>query len=406
MLSKDTEQLIVNLSQAIISVKALVNALEKPVYVAPVVDGKLTPIMQSKISPPMGSIGIEFLLDRIAARIDIYYKFEFCLNTASKLTAFDYVVSTRLALVPEYWSTFWLPIKALPEVDDIVDKELKHSVEFSFKCSNVVSSDDVLLKAYAGGSPEKKAVVIVPACGMPIELCQRWLHYLAQEHYVITWESRGLFGEIKNSDVLAYDVVSQASDLFTVMDYFNVKSAHIMGLCGGAVIALTASSIQPERISSFSLWYGDYELGSDCPKTHHQKDLQILMSMAGKSLEQATSLQKLFTRPSILENIRADLAHLILYPYATGDMLFRYAKLNGSIMTADIRNILGKILQPTLVVTSEDDTTAHPEGSLYVAQMLPNAKLHIEPYGDHLSLFDADPTITNLAINFINCEAL
>ncbi|OKH56803.1 hypothetical protein NIES2130_23420 [Scytonema sp. HK-05] len=404
MLSKEIGQTVARLAQAVLSVRPLVNALEAPVRVALLKDGDLIPTPSGECSPING-FGIEALLNRIATRLGTC-KFEFTQGLASNLTAFDHVVSYQLALSPDHWTTFWVSMEALPDVDNIIDEILKHSLESYFKCSEVVSFDGVPLRAYAGGVPDGKVVVIVPACGMPVELCERWLRYLAEEHYVITWESRGLFGKVEDFDTLAYDLPSQASDLFAVMDYFGVESGHVMGLCGGAVIALASSSIQPERVSSLSLWHGDYELGPNCPKTNHQQDLELLMSMAGKSRKQAISLQKLFTRPSILANMRADVAHLTLYPYATGELLFRYGKLNGSIMTSDIKHMLNKVLQPTLVVTSEDDTTAHPEGSLRVADKLSNATLQVEPHGDHLSLFDAKPTITQLAKRFIQYGTL
>jgi predicted alpha/beta hydrolase family esterase len=59
-----------------------------------------------------------------------------------------------------------------------------------------------------------------------------------------------------------------------------------------------------------------------------------------------------------------------------------------------------------LVVTSEDDSTAHPDGSMRVAKGIPNAILHVERHGDHLSLFDAQPHITALAARFISNETL
>jgi hypothetical protein len=57
-------------------------------------------------------------------------------------------------------------------------------------------------------------------------------------------------------------------------------------------------------------------------------------------------------------------------------------------------------------VTSEADQTTHPDGSIRVAKALPNATLRIEPTGDHLSLFDAEPHITTLAAQFIAGEEL
>lgn len=124
------------------------------------------------------------------------------------------------------------------------------------------------------------------------------------------------------------------------------------------------------------------------------------MTIGSGSRSQAVSLHKLFQQ-SMMINVRADLAHLVLYPYATPEVLYRYAKLNGSIMHTDISEWLGSVSQRTLVVTSETDSTTHPESSIRVAKALANATLHLEPAGDHLSLFDAEPHITTLAAQFI-----
>ena len=50
-----------------------------------------------------------------------------------------------------------------------------------------------------------------------------------------------------------------------------------------------------------------------------------------------------------------------------------------------------------------DGTPRHPHraGSRLVAADLPNATLHVEPHGDHITLFHAGPAITELALRFI-----
>ncbi|NMF64058.1 alpha/beta hydrolase [Brasilonema octagenarum UFV-E1] len=404
VMNQETKQAVADLTKALLSVSTLVNALEDSVRVSTVLNGKFTSELGG-FSCSTNSFGIKDLLNKITTRLDMR-QLEFCPKILHNMTTFEHVVSNRLALTPDYWSNFQAPMELLSNVDEIVDEVVNHSLESYFKRSEVISFDGALLRAYAGGVANGKVVIIVPPCGMPVELCEYWVHYLSQEHYVITWESRGLFGKTENFDALGYDVFSQAKDLFAVMDYFGIDCSHVMGLCGGAAIALTAASLQPERVSSLSLWHGDFELGDNCQKTRHQKDLQILMSMAGSNRTQAASLQKLFAQPAILENIPMHLAHLILYPYVTGELFFRYGKLNGSIMNADIIPFLNKVLQPTLVVTSKDDTTAHPEGSLFVADKLSNATLHIELHGDHISLFSAESNLTKLATKFIRDEAL
>src|SRR5258708_39453800 len=101
---------------------------------------------------------------------------------------------------------------------------------------------------------------------MPAALAESWMRYLAHDHRVLAWEGRGLFGAGGCPGDYAVDTAAQAADLFTVMDHYGVYRAHVVGLCGGAVIALAASALEPGRISSLSLWHGAYELASGSPR--------------------------------------------------------------------------------------------------------------------------------------------
>jgi 3-oxoadipate enol-lactonase len=180
-------------------------------------------------------------------------------------------------------------------------------------------------------------------------------------------------------DRRGYDVAAQAGDLSAMLDACHVDAAHVVALCGGAAVALAADVT---RVRSLSLWHGDYELGPDIPKTSHQRDVQTLMLMAGRHRNRAAGLQALLSRPTALENLRADLAHLLIYPYAGPELLYRYGRLNGAIMTTDCRPLLAGVQVPTLVVSSRADTTAHPEGSVFVAAHIAGAKLELLPTGD------------------------
>ena len=225
------------------------------------------------------------------------------------------------------------------------------------------------------------------------------MYFLAQDYHVLTWESRGLFAETPGFDHLASDVVAQVGDLFAVMDHAGVEHAHLMGLCGGAVIALAAAATQPTRVTSLSLWHGDYELGANCPKTDHQHDLKALMIMAAESRESAESVRTAICHS--MSKALPDLAHLVLYPYANAELMFRYGKLNGAIMDTDARPFMDRVTQPVLVVTAENDATAHPAGSRQAAERLANAVLRVEPHGDHISLFHAGANTTRLLASFL-----
>ncbi len=266
------------------------------------------------------------------------------------------------------------------------------------------AADGSTLRCYSVGPSDGPVVVLVSACGMPVGLLQRWMTGLGDCFRVLTWESRGLFPAQEALDAefdrRGYDVPTQADDLHTVLDVFGVEAAHVFGLCGGAAVALVVG--ESSRVRSLSLWHGDYELGPDVPKTSHQQDVQSLMRMAGRQRKSAVALHAMLRRPATLDNLRADLAHELIYPYASAELLYRYGRLNGAIMTTDCRPLLARIDLPALVVSSNADITAHPEGSVFVASRIPGARLEMLPQGDHLAAFDAAPELIKLARAFVS----
>ncbi|HEX8095915.1 alpha/beta fold hydrolase [Jatrophihabitans sp.] len=267
----------------------------------------------------------------------------------------------------------------------------------------VTSFDGVRLRSYVHGRPQDPPVVIASACGMPAELCEPWMRALSRTRRVITWETRGLFSgpaTASDFDTMAAGLPAQAADLIAVLDHHRVSSAHVMGMCGGAVVALAAAASRPDRISSLSLWHGDYELGSPVPKTAHQQNLKALMLMAESSRSDAAAINSALSSVALAG--AEDRASTISYPYLDDELFFRYCVLTGALMSADVASLLGSVSQPALVITSDDDDTAHPAGSHAVAERLAGGHLHVEPHGDHLSVFAASDRLCLVLEDFLD----
>lgn len=288
--------------------------------------------------------------------------------------------------------------------DTSIRRAADRARELAPRTVRVHARDGLVLDSFAAGDPARPPVVLVPPCGMPVQLSLGWLRALGEDHHVVTWQSRGLFGPGGPERGMACGVADQADDLLAVMDAHDLSACHVMGLCGGAVIALDALHRYPERFGSASLWHGDYDFGSGSTKTDHQEDVQALMEMGAGSLDKATAYQKLMHRPAALARIPERAAPLVLYPYATPALFHHYCRLNLAIMTFDITELLGALTPPTLVVTSRTDTTAHPAGSHRVARELARAQLVEEPTGDHLSVFDTSIRLTQLAADFVAAQ--
>ena len=390
MTHSQPKESVVRLVRAVLSVRPLVDALAPPVHVASMVDG----------ATPDADARLESLLNRIARRIGSPEFKVLGHAVPSKPTIFEHIVSERLRAGGPYEAAIHLDPSNVSQFDPAIEAAIQEDFDCKFNRAEICSFDGAKIRAYTAGDPRDQSVMIVPACGMPAKLCESWINFLAKTNFVLTTETRGLFDLSSTFDSLASDVSAQAKDVLAVMDHFGVKAGHLMGLCGGAVVAVAAAIDSPQRVSSMSLWYGDFDLGPSSPKTIYQQNLKEVMLLAGAGRSDAEATHELFCG-AMVKTARADLAHLVLYPFATPELLYRYAKLNGSIMCTNLAPMLANTFPRTLVVTSQDDSTAHPAASREVAARLPKSVLHVEPHGDHLSFYDANPQLTELASRFI-----
>ena len=299
------------------------------------------------------------------------------------------------------------PALAGPEAPDaarvaaIVHEQAAASFHGFRDTADVMAADGARLRSYAAGAAEQPAIVLALACGMPAPLCEPWMRSLARAHRVVTWETRGLFGELDDAlfDRLSHDVDAQARDLIAVMDHNDIARAHVMGMCGGAVVAVQAAASHPDRIGSLSLWHGDFS-GSPGPTTTHQDNLKALMAMAVTSRADAAAIWSTLVH-SAMSAVPPDVAHLVTYPYVTPELFYRYCVLTLATMTTDVSADLRAVPQPALVVTSADDRTAHPAGSRAAAAALPRGFLRVEPHGDHISAFGAGDRLEGLLSGFL-----
>ncbi|HEX6969588.1 MAG TPA: alpha/beta hydrolase [Micromonosporaceae bacterium] len=288
-------------------------------------------------------------------------------------------------------------------LSELLAEVVSDSAEGMRATADVVTAEGTRLRSYRAGDPQHPPIVIASACGMPAQLCEEWMRFLSRDHFVITWETRGLFGAVDSAesfDDLDHGLDAQAEDLIAVMDHHGVPAAHVMGMCGGAVIAVSAAARHPERVTSLSLWHGDFS-GSPGPTTPHQDNLKALLTMAGQSRADAAMINLALSQTTTAA-VPPEVAHLVLYPYADDELFYRYCRLTGATMTSDVSGLLSHLSQPVLVVTSEDDETAHPGGSHRAATILPAAQLKVEPHGDHISVFGAGPRLRRLMTDFLS----
>ena len=261
MLESHVQETVARLTSALLSIKPLIEGLGAPVRVVPVAQG-------SDEVPEAWSTGQWNALDEAEpgcrAGRGRRHQFGPAVLRYLDLQVFERVVSGRLALASMSGTVLAEP-PSPAEVDRISTAAVANGFDRFFAKTTIIASDGTPVNVYSAGSGSE-TVVVVPACGMPAALAESWMRFLARGRRVLAaWESRGLFGAAGLDEDYAIDLAAQAGDLFTVLDHFGLADAHVVGLCGGAVIALAAAAAQPDRLCSLSLWHGAYAFASGCP---------------------------------------------------------------------------------------------------------------------------------------------
>jgi len=251
--------------------------------------------------------------------------------------------------------------------------------------------DGTVITAVEAGPRDAPCVLLSPPCALNHRLSLPWLAALRSSYRCVIVQTRGTSERIEDPedfDRRGYDVGRQVDDLIAVTEELATGPVHLMGLCGGAAVALAATAQRPDRVSSLSLWHADLELGGDAEKTDHQINLRELLDVGGESRDTAAWLRDRLTSGP-MTGVPDKVGPLVVQPYATAELFYRYAKLTGATMHFDSRRTAAAVSQPCLVVTSADDLTAHPAGSRRVAEIVPGARLVVAGSGTHLDVFRA-----------------
>lgn len=267
----------------------------------------------------------------------------------------------------------------------------------------VTRPDGAELSVVETGPESAPCILMSSACGMSHRLALPWLAALGADYRCVVLQTRGTGERITDPaefDRHGYGVPEQAGDLLAVAQALETGPVHLMGLCGGAVPAMVAAARKPEAVRSLSLWHADIDLGGASQKTDHQTNLRAMLDLAAESRDTAGWLRdKLTSGP--MSGVPDGVGPLVVRPYATAELFYRYAKLTGATMHWDSRPTAAAVHQPCLIVTSKDDRTAHPDGSRRLAELIPRAQLAVSEHGDHLDAFTASEEHRGILRSFL-----
>ena len=216
-----------------------------------------------------------------------------------------------------------------------------------------------------------------------------------KKHFqLITMDNRGVGKTDKPQG--PYSIEMMADDTIGLMDYLNIKKAHILGISMGGAIAQEIAIHFPERVLKLiliSTWAGqDNGLNGLSPETLEGTKLPV---RRGTSRLVDLSFNKLLRRIIYVPLIRIQINRMSK-PEATG-----ITGQTDACLSHNTLNRLPLINAPTLVIAGTKDRVVKPTSSETIARNIPNARLVKINNGSHAVFMEINKVVNKEVQDFL-----
>lgn len=241
-----------------------------------------------------------------------------------------------------------------------------------------VTIDGLAVSLY--GRPAGIPVVLSPGLGGHGAYWRPQVRALMNRYRVVLYDHRGT-GESDRAPLPEdYSVAHMAGDIAAILDGLDYEAAHIVGHAAGALAGLQMALDAPERVLSVSAINGWAAIE---PYTLRCFDIRLGIYRSGGP-EAYLKAQPFYLFPAEwiadhLDDLDAQAAHHAAGFQSEQALLARIKALSDF----DIRERLGDIACPVLVMGSLDDMLVPVRASAHLAEGLPNAQFVAVPWGGH-----------------------
>ena len=224
------------------------------------------------------------------------------------------------------------------------------------------------------GPADAPVVVLSNSLGATRGMWDPQVPPLAERYRVVTYDTRG--HGASPAPAGPYSLDDLVDDLVALLDEVGAHRAHVVGLSLGGMIAMRMAAREPDRVDRLVLM-------CTSAKTDPQGFLDRAAAVRGGGTANIapTVVSRWLTPPFAAEH--PDLVARLERMIATADDE-GYAACCEVVARMDLREDLGRIAAPTLVVSAADDPSLPPEHQRVIADGIPGAELLTLGPGAHL----------------------
>lgn len=225
------------------------------------------------------------------------------------------------------------------------------------------------------GREDQPVVMLSNSLGTDLAMWDPQMPELAVPYRILRYDARG-HGATEAPDG-PYTIEQLADDAIGLLDALEIERAHFCGLSLGGMIGQVLGARHRERLQSLALCATACHLP---PKELWDGRIRTVSRGGMKHIVDAV-VERWFTEPfraeprDEVERVR----RMILATPPEG-----YAGCCAAIRDMDLRELIGEIEVPTLVMVGDKDPATPVEAARTLEERVPNAELRVIPEAAHL----------------------
>jgi 3-oxoadipate enol-lactonase len=250
---------------------------------------------------------------------------------------------------------------------------------------------DVRMHYQVDGDAGSPPLLFSNSLGASLEMWEPQLPVLAARFRVIRYDSRG-HGESEATPG-PYSIEQLANDALRLLDHLAIPRTHFCGLSMGGIVGMWIGINAPARLDRLVLANTAARIG-----TSDTWNARIDAIRKGGTASIAPAVLARWFTPALLDMPTPIIAQMRATFERTSTE--GYAASCAAVRDADLRQMLGRIHAPTLVIGGTDDASTPPNDTRYVAEHIENAR-YAELAAPHLSNVQAAPAFTQALVQFL-----
>lgn len=244
---------------------------------------------------------------------------------------------------------------------------------------------------YRLDGPEAAPVLLLSnSLGTDLSLWEPQMAALTRHLRVLRYDTRGHGGSSVSPGPYTLDQLGR--DAVALLDGLGIKQAHIAGVSLGGMTALWLASHAPERVLKIAPCFTSAHIGN--PEIWNQRIANVVANGMAAVVEGV--LERWFTAEyrAAAPEVMAQFRQMLLGMPPAG-----YAAASAAVRDMDLRDVLNRIIAPTLVIAGRGDMATPPAHGEAIAAGINGASIELVDAA-HIGNVEAAAAVTPLLLEF------